>query len=543
MRWAMPCCWLLGLSSWAMAQSPHDSSKPWTPIYENGRWAAGVQAWSGEGTNSRRTPDGLLVADTSTHNGSGRFYHLKWNAGPRQGAAVEARVKVASCSQAWGVALMVADGVHEEGLTLYPNRLQLENAKRSFDFDAAKDFHTYRMEIQGTDLRLIVDTKLLAQVKFTTRAQGGPPRNQCGFGCGASAATGEAIWQWVRCQANLPSPPSPKISEIPGLKASLGETVEIVPNAIYTSLFQFRDGRLAVGDRHSRDGGKTWTKGPRLHTGAFEFADGEVISPGFNTKKLADGVFQVPMARSSDGGKTFRAEQARLNIPEATGGTGDDGKHYEGPCVDHAIVQARDGSLLMAMYGYFKTDTVLCPAFPPEWKLYKYRTWVVRSTDRGRTWDFWATVAYDPKIGSESFCEADLHTLANGDILCFMRTGGSPPKFVAPLYVNLSTDDGKTWTKPQPIADRGVWPSVCRMQSGVLVATYGRPDNWLAFSRDNGKTWLGHFSFYQGPTTSYNSLAEVSPGKLLVVYDRSGLDADGNQSRATVGTFVTVNAQ
>jgi hypothetical protein len=233
------------------------------------------------------------------------------------------------------------------------------------------------------------------------------------------------------------------------------------------------------------------------------------------------------------------AEEATLTIPEATGGTGDDGKPYEGPAFDHSIVKLSDGSLLGVMYGYFKTDTVLCPTFDPEWKLYKYRTLVVRSTDRGRTWDYWATVAYDPEVGLESFCEADLLVLPDGEVLCFMRTGGSGGLHT-PLYLARSSDDGKTWSKPEPIADRGVWPSACRMESGVVVVTYGRPDNWLAFSLDDGRTWQGHFCFYQGPTTSYNSLAEVEPGRLIVVYDRASLGPDGNQERGTVGTFFTV---
>lgn len=540
------CFMLAGLFCWDAAGPVRGGEGPWRVFYENGCWEMGADAWIGDGTRSRRTSEGLLVADTSTKAGSGRSYRLPWRADPAKGAAIEARVKVLGCSQGRGVHIMAADGVHEEGLTLYPHRLQLENAQRSVEFDAAGAFHTYCLEIQGTDVRLRVDGKLLVDApgKFTRPAQGTPPRNQCGFGCGASAATGEAVWQWVKYRggsAEKPEKPAATRPEVPGLKVTVGETIEIVPGAIYTSMFKFRDGRLAVGGRHSRDGGKTWTNGPGLGTGAFEFPDGEVLSPGFNTKKVREGLFEVPLARSTDSGKTFRSESARLNIPEGTGGTGDDGKHYEGPGVDHAVVQLRDGSLLLGMYGYFKTDTVLCPAFPPAWKLYKYRTWVMRSTDRGRTWDFWATVAYDPAVGSESFCEPDLLTLPGGDILCFMRTGGSPPKYVAPLYLSVSKDDGKTWSKPRPIADRGVWPNACRMQSGLLVVTYGRPDNWLALSRDDGKTWIGHWCFYRGATTSYNSVEEVAPGTLLVVYDRMGIDADGNQGKATVGTFVHVS--
>ena len=217
---------------------------------------------------------------------------------------------------------------------------------------------------------------------------------------------------------------------------------------------------------------------------------------GDDTKKVRDGVFEVPMARSTDGGKNFKSERARLNIPEGTGGTGDDGKYYRARPWTMPSCELRDGSLLMAMYGYFKTDTVVSPAFP-KWKFYKYRTWVMRSTDRGRTWDYRATVAYDPAVGSESFCEPDLLVLPNGDISVSCALAAARP-IATPLYVNVSKDDGKTWSKPVPIADRGVWPCACRMQSGVLAVTYGRPDNWLVFSRDHGKTWIGHLASIAG---------------------------------------------
>ena len=182
MRWTICCGLLVVLSLVAAAQSADGPARDWRPFYENGRWGTDyengrwgteIDFWLGEGTHSRHTPDGLLVADSSTDGGSVRDYTLDWNADPRQCAAVEARVKVAACSGPWGVALLAADGVHEEALTLYPHRLQLENAKQGVDFDAAGGFHTYRLEIEGTDVRLFVDGKMLVQGKgkFTAPAR------------------------------------------------------------------------------------------------------------------------------------------------------------------------------------------------------------------------------------------------------------------------------------------------------------------------------------------------------------------------------------
>jgi hypothetical protein len=156
-------------------------------FYEDGRWASRVTAWTGDGTESMRVEGALRVRDTSTGKGSGRMYLLEWGADPEQGAELEARVKAVSCSQAWGSGLMVSDGVHEESLTLYPDRLLLVNAKHEIPFDAAGDFHTYRLAVQGEDLRLQVDGTLLYEGlgAFTSPAQVVPPRNRGALAVGS----------------------------------------------------------------------------------------------------------------------------------------------------------------------------------------------------------------------------------------------------------------------------------------------------------------------------------------------------------------------
>lgn len=349
-----------------------------------------------------------------------------------------------------------------------------------------------------------------------------------------------AGWHVVGTGKAVAADSIPITGETSPLSVTIGKTIQIIPGAHYRSLFQYRNGELAVSGYHSTDGGKTWHKGPALNTGYIERRNGEILGLAFQTHRLSKGVFETTLNRSTDGGKTFSATKVKLFIPDAVGGTGDNGKHFEGPVCDHAIVECRDGSLLAAMYGYFKNDKVLCPTMPASWKMYKYRTFVVRSTDNGQTWRYLSTCAYNPDIGLESFCEADLLSLPGGDILCFMRTGGSGGKHT-PLYSCVSHDDGKTWQGLHPVADRGVWPNACRMRNGIIALTYGRPDNWLQFSLDNGKTWTRPVCFYRGQTSSYNSLAEVSPGKLLVVYDCKQPSAEtGKAEWSVVGTFISV---
>ena len=516
--------------------------KEWVTMYDRGFAFPGmVSAWTSTQTSSKHTPDGLHISDPSTEKGSGRFYYLDWDARPDAGAFVEAKLKSMACSGPWGMVLFVSDGVHEEGVTFYPDRVMLAHCGLSAPFDCADRFHTFTLRFKGSDISVKADGVSLIEGKgrFTTPAVKG--RNRIGFGAAASGTTGEAVWRIVRFQGPKPEVREMKMPNVSGLGIARGETQILVPNSYYKSIFAFRDGDIVVGGRRSSDGGKTWRKAPAFHTGAYQFPDGEIVQLGFLTHRTdKEGVFRVDLSRSTDNGITLKHEKALLTIPDATSGTADNGTPVEGPACDHAIVGLSDGSILAALYGWFKTDTVLCPSFPKKWKVYKYRTFVVRSTDRGRTWNYLSTVAYDPSVGLESFCEPDLLKLPSGEILCFMRTGGSGGKHT-PLTMNRSRDDGKTWSKPIPIADRGVWPNACRMQNGVLVVTYGRPGNWLAFSLDDGHTWIGHFCFYQGGlTTSYNSVAEVAPDRLLVVYDRTIVNDDGERQRDVVGTYFRV---
>jgi len=532
----------IGLTSsllWAI--SAGSAEPPWQDVYRDGFQISHLtEGWQSTLTSSARRADGLRISDLSTVGGSGRFFHVDWGVDPQEGATVEVRLKAISCSEPWGVALLVSDGEHEEGVTFFPHQVMLAAAGLTAPFTAADQFHTYRVQFKKSDIQVWADDKLVldGQGKFTRPAHA--RRNQLGFGCGSSNATGEAIWQWVRFQGGQIDSLQVALPHVPGLDIQVGATQVIVPGEIYRSLFKLADGTLVVADRRSADAGRTWEPGLALHTGAYQFPDSEIVQLGFHSQRTdRPGYFSIPLSRSTDNGRTARSETSLLHIPDATGGTGDDGKPYEGPVADHAIVALRDGSLLAAMYGQFSGDRVPVPTMPAAWNCYKYRTFVVRSTDCGKTWEYLSTVAYDPNVGLESFCEADLLVLPDGEILCFMRTGGSGGKYT-PLYLSRSADDGKTWSTPQPIADRGVWPNACRMHNGVLVCTYGRPGNWLAFSLDEGRTWTGHFCFHTGPTTSYNSVEEIAPDVLLVVYDRRQLDPDGNLRPEVVGTTVTV---
>lgn len=356
------------------------------------------------------------------------------------------------------------------------------------------------------------------------------------------------------------------IPVVPGLDVKMGETVVIYKGDTYPSAFRFADGRITVSgagsgglghvDRGSAghwsaDGGHTWTTGAVGPLSAsLELGGGEVLSLKFKTEKGADNKLKLTQMRSRDNWKTVKEEESIIDIPESAPMTGDDSSAFAGMVMDHGMIRLKNGNLMATMYGNYKGDNVPVEGFNG---LCKYRTIVVFSFDKGKTWGRPVTVAYDPSVGLESFCEPDIERMPGGDLLCVMRTGGNFGKWT-PLYCTRSTDEGQTWSKPESFTDRGVWPNLCVMTNKVVACTYGREGNWLVFSTDEGKTWKGAFCFFNGPnsgaSSSYNTALEVSPGTLLVIYDRLVEGGNPNANVCVqkdqfeiVGTFFSVKKE
>src|SRR5262249_50822262 len=109
------------------------------------------------------------------------------------------------------------------------------------------------------------------------------------------------------------------------------------------------------------------------------------------------------------------------------------------------ICQLGDGTLIAVMYGTFKGDST-------------FRTFLVRSSDLGNTWNYFTTVAYDaqdpnPELPGHyaGFPEPAIASLPDGRMLCVARTQGEAENGeYRPLYIAWSDPTGKEWTKPVP---------------------------------------------------------------------------------------------
>ncbi|OGV68568.1 MAG: hypothetical protein A2269_01340, partial [Lentisphaerae bacterium RIFOXYA12_FULL_60_10] len=284
----------------------------------------------------------------------------------------------------------------------------------------------------------------------------------------------------------------------PGFKAV---AVNVIP----------RDG--IGGNVISRDNGRTWqrwhpkawSKRQPYFEGAYtQLRDGTILLMEWIAGMTKHpGKFEARLWESADDLKTLRGPIiAPVDLPQAkAGGYDDGGRPYSGVTFHRTILELPHGDLLAAVYCWFKEDETPCPYQP---RMCKFRCVALRSSDRGHHWRYASTIAVDPKTGEEGFDEPVMIRLSRGPragrLICLMRTGSID----CPIHQVDSDDEGRTWSRPRPLAFHGVDPDLVEMSDGTLACSFGwrterwteaRPPakhgNYVIFSRDQGRTWAG----------------------------------------------------
>ena len=340
-----------------------------------------------------------------------------------------------------------------------------------------------------------------------------------------------------------------------GMTATVGKTIEITSSkryCWYPTLHRFSTGELLVTMRMSpdelhpegefsayclsSDGGQTWS--PRYTMGAGANVDGaytQVPPPDGTLLALSAGYgspiayppgqtqeFHIAVTRYSRGGMEsaqIRDAVLRLRAPVELEpmmlfdlGTRDTSRLETAPEVTPfgAIIDGLDGDLLSTAYCKEAKDG-------------RQQVLLIRSKDRGRTWDEFGVIAglaanEKPTtwMGDEGPNETALVRLSDQRLYAIFRTGGN-----ALLGQTWSSDDGKTWTPPVSIGFKGVDPHLRRLSNGILVCTTGRPGpvTLLVNADGRGGTWTRATELFTGRSTCYSDVVELEPGKLLVVYD------------------------
>jgi hypothetical protein len=339
------------------------------------------------------------------------------------------------------------------------------------------------------------------------------------------------------CSGPNPAPRSQPVVEV-------GDS-RVVPRAAAEGrwsvgpLFSLQDGQVILGDSkfslRSKDRGRTWFRAPEL--------------PSRQLLQLGDGSFYVldPLTRHAGERGHFlgrRLELTDLDDPSAwteerwvelpvrverwTDLHGDDGSPVSTFRFGGPMLELEDGTLLAGKAGNFAGDKAPMPGFIPTKgeKWFKYRTYLLASRDRGQSWHYLSTIAYDGVSGQESFCEPALVDLGGGELLSVMRTGR-----YAPMYQARSLDGGKTWGPPEPLKTLGLSPMMVLLPNGALVCSFG----WRPFkaipSQVDGGAYVGALRDYQ---QRYRSLIGIEdPSAAAGDYVMASFDKGHTWSRPT----------
>jgi hypothetical protein len=140
----------------------------------------------------------LFIADRGEEAGDYLYYCYAWGADPQGEALAEARVKVVSGSSF----LIVSNGVGGERLGLWPDRIELFHRRdRQYKMDTTGDFHLYRLELKGADLKVYVDGGLRIDAPGAMGPRAGYTTSEVAFGAANSGMLGEAYWDDVKARA------------------------------------------------------------------------------------------------------------------------------------------------------------------------------------------------------------------------------------------------------------------------------------------------------------------------------------------------------
>jgi len=243
--------------------------------------------------------------------------------------------------------------------------------------------------------------------------------------------------------------------------ASLGRSLVVSGQGYFPVAIRLQDGRIAVvlrgGAPHvgiqgrldmvfSSDEGRTWTK-PALvidsplddrNPALGQASDGALVvgylrNGNYDDNGRYDPKLEKPIGtwvtRSVDGGQTW-SESALIDTADIGWGS-PYGK----------ILVMPDGAMLMPIYG----GPIRAPG---EKGAETDNSYVYRSTDNGKTWQRYATP------GPQRFNETALVRLNSGRLLAAMRSQNK-----GDVSLSDSSDDGKTWSEPQPLTPAKVHPA------------------------------------------------------------------------------------
>jgi photosystem II stability/assembly factor-like uncharacterized protein len=456
------------------------------------------------------------------------YYEAPWQPQPGQEIVVEATVKVAAMTGSvkgktttslwpWrdGAPVMVqlSDGRHQEGLTLFPAQAA-SFTDRFIPLDTTNRFHTYRLVIRGTDMRIFVDgeRKVEGQNAFWKPTASKEPFIR--FGSSAKTATGDALWQsvklGVRKVKDTPKPPPLKVTfsepwEIPrdDAKQTRPYLYDMGHGLLLMSVAQGPDAFYEpYGLLKSTDAGRTWAPIPgldRLDTTPLPVLrrpDGSILAVSRWTRTRPDGSVVGKTVHLNADATSFTMTDNRIVLPSQYT---NESKNDQIICERH-IWNDDDGGATMVVWS---RKSVKRPDGRNSTERWSH---LLRSTDDGKTWNYFSTIGPGGEPAVARLSATEQTAVIRGDRDSCLKQ-------------MFSHDVGKTWSQPIVLEVGKVAPDLVLMSNGVLACSYGRPASCLMFSPDGGKTWPAHCVVSERTGFNYTSIREISPGRLLYMHD------------------------
>jgi len=482
--------------------------------------------------NANVEADGLRLSDDGTDFGN---YRAGWKADGDEEIIVEAKVKAgmitgsqpkkpATSLWPWRdgapVMVQVSDGRHQDGLVLFPAQAT-SFTDRFIPMDTTKAFHTYRLVIRGTDMRMSVDgvQKVTGQNAFWKAADSPEPFIQ--FGSSAKTATGDAVWASVKLGVRKPIAPLPtsvvkvttgepwRITERKGVRETRPYLYDMGKGLLLMSVAQGPDAMYEpYGLLKSTDAGKTWTPVPGLDQldttplPCLRRPDGTILAVSRWTRTQPDGSVAGKTVHLNADATAFEMSDNRIVLPKEYT---NEGERDQIICERH-IWNDDDGGATMVVWS--RKNGKL-----PDGRNTTLRfSHLVKTTDNGKTWNYFSTVGPGGEPAVVRLSATEQTAVIRGD-----RD--------SQMMQTFSHDAGKTWTAPVKLEVGKVLPDLVLMSNGVLACSYGRPASCLMFSLDGGKTWPSHHVVSDKVGFNYTSIREVSPGRLLYIHDAQKLNA------------------
>ncbi|NNJ27482.1 sialidase family protein [Alienimonas chondri] len=288
----------------------------------------------------------------------------------------------------------------------------------------------------------------------------------------------------------------------------------------------------------SRDEGASWTWPRTLLDSATDDRDAGVLETSRGTLLVTTFTSDAwePILKRAEAAESWPAEQlarwqaARQRLSEeerhaelgtwmirSTDGGRSWSSRYRVPVnAPHGPVELADGRLFYAGVQLWQTPR---------------RVGVAQSTDDGLTWEWLAEIPARPGDDLGDYHELHAVEAPDGRLVVHIRSH-SPANNRETLQTH-SDDGGRSWATPYRIGVQGYPSHLLKLRSGRLLTTYGyrlQPiGNRARFSDDGGRTWSAALTISaDAPSTDvgYPSTVELDDGTLLTVWYERPADAD-----------------